>query len=246
MSETIQPQEIPAYTHMTGEIYDLLYSRKNYEREAAKVMEIIQARGESGGNDMLEAACGTGRYIQHFNQHFNVDGFDLSAEQVQEAQKKFPDNHLFQADMLTFESEKPYDVVLCLFSSIGYVQTKEGLDKAVANMAKATKPGGLVIVEPWLPAHMFKPGHVSVETEQNEDLTVSRMGVSSQEGNLSVLSMHHMVGTSQGVEHFLEVHKLAIHSDDDFTDAFTKAGLEIEIDPEGLTNRRLCIGKKPL
>jgi SAM-dependent methyltransferase len=246
MNEAVRPEEISSYARMSGEVYDLIYANKDYAGEAAKLKAIIDARLKSGGNDLLEAACGTGSYIGPLSEHFVVDGFDLAAEQVAEAQKRFPDKHIFQADMTDFETDKTYDVVACLFSSIGYLTTKEELDKAIANMARATKPGGLVLVEPWLHSRMFKSGHVSVESNSNEKMAVSRVGVSSQEGNVSVLSMHHMVGTADGVEHFMETHRLAMHSDEDFADAFAKAGLQLEIDPEGLTGRRLCIGSKPI
>lgn len=243
MSEEIKLQETPSYTRMTGEVYDLIYSEKDYAGEVAKLKELVAGQCESGGSKVLVAACGTGRHVEHLVDEYDVDGFDLSSEQVTAAKKKFPDLNIFEGDMRDFETENAYDVVTCLFSSIGYAHTKEELDRTIANFAKHTKPGGLVLVEPWLSADQFEAGHFSVETQSNQHLSVARMGISSQEGNLSVLSMHHMVGTSEGAEHFLEEHRLAMHSDKDFTDAFQKAGLEVEIDPEGLTGRRLCIGK---
>lgn len=147
--------------------------------------------------------------------------------------------------MLDFHTGKQYDAVLCLFSSIGYLQTKENLDTAIANMARHAKPGGLVIVEPWLRAEDLISGHISLESSSNDHLSVSRMGRLTREGAITILDMHHMVGTSGGIEHFLEVHKLALYTDDELGNAFQKAYLEYEVDPEGL-NRRLFIGKKPL
>jgi SAM-dependent methyltransferase len=246
MSEQVEVTEIPSYTRMTGEIYDLIYADKDYANQSAKLVDIIEQRLKSGGNAVLEAACGTGTYMQFLKDKFAVSGFDLSQEQIKAAKKRLPELDFFVADMADFDTGQLYDAVVCLFSSIGYLQTKEALDSAVVNMAKHTKPGGLIIIEPWLKAENFEEGHISLETSSNNKMTVARMGVSSKEGNVSVLQMHHMIGTSSGVEHFLETHKLAMYSDDDFTNAFTKAGLEIEIDPEGLTGRGLYIGKKPL
>ncbi|MDQ5972126.1 MAG: hypothetical protein QG553_285 [Patescibacteria group bacterium] len=245
MSEIVRAQEVPAYTMMTGEIYDLIYADKDYQGQAAKLTELIDSNCESGGNRVLEAACGTGTYMQFLDPHFSVDGFDLSAEQVVAAKKRLPDARIEKADMLDFDMGGQYDAVLCLFSSIGYLKTKENLDKAIANMAKHTLPGGLVIVEPWLRAEDIKPGHISIEQGKNEQLAVQRMGKLVQKGTISSLAMHHMIGTERGIEHFVETHELAVYTDEEFTDAFHKAGLSIEIDPEGLTGRRLCIGKKP-
>lgn len=242
MSEKIKLQETPSYTRMTGEVYDLIYAEKDYAGEATKLKELIAGQCESGGSKVLVAACGTGRHVEHLVDEYDVDGFDLSSEQVAAAKKKFSDLNIFEGDMRDFETDNTYDVVLCLFSSIGYVHTKEELDKTVANFARHTKPGGMVIVEPWMSVDQFKTGYISVQTQLNQHMSVARMGISSKEGDLSVMSMHHMVGTSEGADHFLEEHRLAMHSNQDFTDAFHKAGLEVEIDPEGLTGRRLCIG----
>lgn len=231
---------------MTAEVYDLIYSDKNYAEEVAKLAAIIAERGESGGKDVLEAACGTGSYLRHLKEHFNVEGFDLSPEQIAGAQRRIPDATLTVADMSDFDMGKQYDAVLCLFSSIGYLQTTEKLKQALAAMAGHTKPGGLVIVEPWLPREKFTTGHVTLDAKKNDQMSVARMGVSSLEDDLSVLTMHHMVGTPAGVEHFVEIHKLAMFTDDDFRQAYAEAGLSVEIDPVGLTGRRLCVGKKPL
>lgn len=245
MSKLVKPQAIAAYSRMTGEIYDLIYAAKDYAGQAAKLSEIIHAQSESGGNRILEVACGTGRYMQFLANDYAVDGFDLSAEQVVAAKLRLPDATIFQADMLDFDNGQRYDAVLCLFSSIGYLLTKNNLDIAIANMATHTKPGGLVIVEPWLREADIIPGHLSLEAVSNEHLWVSRMGKLTIQNGVTALDMHHMVGRSAGIEHFREVHQLALYSDEDFTDAFHKAGLEIVIDPVGLTNRRLCIGKLP-
>lgn len=246
MSESVNPSEISSYTRMTGEIYDLIYANKDYAGQAAHIAELINAECESGGNRVLEAACGTGTYMQYLGEHFSVDGFDLSIEQVESAKKKMPAARIFQADMLDFDIGEQYDAVICLFSSIGYLQTKENLDKAISNFAKHIKPGGLVIVEPWLKAEDLKPGHISIEENQNDHLAIQRMGMLTREGSITTLVMHHMVGTDDGIDHFVETHQLALYTDEEFANAYQKAGLDMRIDHAGLTGRGLYIGKKPL
>ncbi len=247
MNESVSPQEIPDYSRMTGEIYDLIYSDKDYEGQAHKVAKIISERCRSGGNELLEAACGTGTYMSHLAPTFNVEGFDLSHEQVTAAQKRLPQAKIIQADMVDFDMGKQYDAVVCLFSSIGYLKTKDNLDRAVANFARHTKPGGVIIVEPWLKEEDLIPGHVSLESASNDHLAVSRMGKLSKEGNITTLDMHHMLSTDSGIEHFVEQHQLALYTDEEFIDAFSKAALEnVEIDQEGLIGRRLFIATKPM
>ena len=45
-------------------------------------------------------------------------------------------------------ADRAYDVVLCLFSSIGYVKTKSNLNRAVKCMANHLTPGGILLIEP--------------------------------------------------------------------------------------------------
>lgn len=245
MSESVEIKEYDTYTHMTAEVYDLIYSKKDYAGEAAKLKTIIDGRCQSGSQTILEAACGTGSYLVHLRNDYHVEGFDLSSEQVAGAQSRLPDTNIFQADMLDFDTGKQYDSVLCLFSSIGYLQTKDNLDAAIANMARHTKPGGLVIVEPWLKVEDLIPGHISQDSASGNGLWVSRIGTHTHDGKISTMHMHHMVGKDDNVEHFVETHQLALYTDDELSDAFQKAGLSVEIDPEGL-NRRLFIGQKAI
>ena len=52
--------------------------------------------------------------------------------------------------MTDFDLATTYDAVTCLFSAIGYVRTVDRMNRAVACMARHVKPGGVLIVEPWI------------------------------------------------------------------------------------------------
>lgn len=247
MSDVVKPQEVPSYTRMSGEVYDLVYLNKDYASEAEEIANLIKQRSKSGGNTILEAACGTGSYLQYFRTDFTVEGFDLSKEQVVEAKKKLPRIKIAQANMLDFDMGKKYDAVLCLFSSIGYLLTKKNLDRAIANFAKHTKPGGIIIIEPWIMAENFVEGKLSFEqSNSNDNLSVARMGLTEREGNITKLYLHHMVGTSKKIEHFVEEHQLAMYTDVELRDAFAKAALSLDMIINNDTGRRLYIGVKPL
>lgn len=55
------------------------------------------------------------------NEQFNysVDGIDLDPEFVEIARRKLPRSLIEHADMVDFDLGRRYDVVVCLFSSIG-------------------------------------------------------------------------------------------------------------------------------
>ena len=50
--------------------------------------------------------------------------------------------------MVNLELGRQFDVVLCLFSSIGYVRTRALLKKTLFSFARDLKAGGVAITEP--------------------------------------------------------------------------------------------------
>ena len=103
--------------------YDAIYHFKPYGKEAERIHELLRTAGVADGARILEAACGTGTYLTHLIAWYDVAGFDLYPQILEIARAKLPNIHLFEGDMVNFEVEEPFDAILCLFSSIGYVWT---------------------------------------------------------------------------------------------------------------------------
>jgi hypothetical protein len=60
----------------TAEFYDLVYSFKDYEAEAAKIRNLIHAKHPSA-KAILDVACGTGEHARFLASDFSIDGIDL-------------------------------------------------------------------------------------------------------------------------------------------------------------------------
>ncbi len=69
--------------------------------------------------------------------------------------------------MTEFDLATTYDAVTCLFSAIGYVRTVDRMNRAVACMARHVKPGGVLIVEPWITPEDWKPGNILHSCRRN-------------------------------------------------------------------------------
>ena len=106
-----------------AEIYDLIYGYKDYAAESNTLMTILAAHNRSGGNNLLGVACGTGEHIIHLKEHYQIEGLDLSADQLREARRKNPEIPFYELDMTDFNLGKKFDAVVCLFSAIGYAKT---------------------------------------------------------------------------------------------------------------------------
>jgi ubiquinone/menaquinone biosynthesis C-methylase UbiE len=227
--------------------YDAIYAAagKDYQAEAKRLREIISAHKRSPGNALLDVACGTGSHLHFLKDAFQVEGLDLDPAMLQVARRKLPGVALHQGEMAEFDLGRQFDVVACLFSSIGYTGSVAKMDRALANMARHTLPGGLVIVEPWIAPEDFHPGKPHAVFVEEPDRKITRMTVSRIEGRLAILDMHYLVATPAGVEYFVERHELFLFRRAEYLGALDAAGLVVAYDPQGLTGRGLYIGLKP-
>jgi len=225
--------------------YDTIYSFKNYEREAQQLHALIQQHKRSPGMTLLDVACGTGAHIPFLREHYAVEGLDLDANLLAIARQRNPDITFHQADMLDFDLGHSFDVMVCLFSSIGYVKTADKMKQAIQNMSRHAQPGGLVIVEPWLTPDTYRPGMPHALFIDRPELKIARMNLSMVEDGLSVLDFHYLIATSDGVDYFTERHELGLFTHADYLEAFRVSRLNVVHDPEGLMGRGLYIGIRP-
>jgi SAM-dependent methyltransferase len=229
------------------QFYDAVYSWKKYDREAAKVRDLIGRHKRSDGNTLLDVACGTGRHIEYLRDGFAVEGLDLDPKMLDVARARHPGITFHHGDMIDFDLGRQFDVVVCLFSSIGYMKTVNRLAKAIANMARHLRPGGVLIVEPYFSPAAWKDSRLpAVNTAEQPDFKLVRMMVGSTEGTTAAFDLHYLVGTAGAVEYFVERHEFGLFTEDENRAAFAAAGLDVIHDPEGLIGRGLYIGTRPL
>ena len=162
------------------------------------------------------------------------------------ARQKQADIPLHHWNMINFDLGHPFDAITCLFSSIGYVKTISRLNQAVGNMARHLKPGGVLLVEPWFTPENWNTGTVHALFVDKPDLKIARMNISKRKGRLSFFTLHYLVATPEGIEHFTELHELGLFTEDEYLEAFRAAGLEVIHDHEGLDGRGLYIGLNPI
>jgi ubiquinone/menaquinone biosynthesis C-methylase UbiE len=227
-----------------AEIYDLIYSYKDYEAESKMLMVLLKAHNRSGGNDLLDVACGTGEHIVQLKENYQIEGLDLSADQLTVARKKNPEIPFHEADMTNFDLGKQFDAVLCLFSAIGYAKTLEACQKAIDSMTRHLKAGGVLIIEPWFSPDEWIPGTPHLIEFESDDIKIARVNTSFVDGRISWFDLHYLVGTSEGTEHFVAHHELRLFTVDEMQEMIENAGLKVTYDEEGLTGRGLWIGVK--
>jgi len=222
--------------------YDRIYERKDYAGEAARLKELIAEHKRAPGNRLLELACGTGVHLSLLRDGFDCVGGDLAPEMLRIAEERNPGVEFLELDIADFDIGREFDVITCLFSSIGYVGTVERLRSSIAAMARHLAPGGVVFLEPWFRRDQYREDTAHMMAIDEPDLKLCRMNVSRVDGNLSILDMHHLVATpEEGTRHFVEHHELAMFEVADFAEASEAAGLgHVHLD-RGLMDRGLHI-----
>ncbi len=229
----------------TARYYDRIYAFKDYAAEASKIRVIVEEELRTGGRRLLDVACGTGLHLEQLKAHFDAEGLDLSPELLEISRERNPKLTHHTADMRTFELDARFDVVTCLFSSIGYMTTADDLHRAIERMAAHLVPGGFLIVEPWLTPDAWRSNTVHGLFIDEPQLKIARVNTSFTEGRVSVFDLHHLIGTPEKTEHVVEHHELGLYTVDEMTGAFSAVGLDVRYDPEGLTGRGLYVARKP-
>lgn len=151
-----------SYVGRHAELYDIFYADKQYAEEAAFVHQCLREYGDGPSQKLLELACGTGTHALAFEKlGYEVVAADYSEDMLRVAQAKA----LQAAAKVTFIRQdisalaidgKPYDSVVCLFDSIGYLLANDAIRKVLQGVHQHLRPSGLFIFEFWHAAAMLR------------------------------------------------------------------------------------------
>jgi len=145
---------------------------------------------------------------------------------IEVARRKVPTTKFKVANMIKFRFTDKFDVIISLFSSIGYVQTFKKLAKTLENFYKHLNDKGVVIMEPWIFKEDFKKRHISLDTYEDEEAKLVRMATSRIRSSTWSIFMHYLVGKKGKIEHFTEIHRMLALNQSDYIKAFKSAGFK--------------------
>lgn len=130
-------------------IYDKLSFDLEYEKYAQNIKKLIKEYGIKT-EKMLELACGTGMLTCHFFDDFEkIHALDMSETMLEVFSKKHQRENLslYKYNMVDFENEGAYDLIIVLLDSINYVTDKKDLEKLFKNLYKNLNQGGLLVFD---------------------------------------------------------------------------------------------------
>ena len=221
-----------------------MFRDKDYRGAVGRLRRIIrQVHPEA--RQLLDVGCGTGRHLEHLRRAFDVEGLDASPSMLAVARARCAGVVLHRGDLVGFDLGRTFDVVTCLFGSIGYTRTVPRLARAMRALARHVAPGGVLVVEPWVSPGQFVSGRVVVDRADEPDVKVARMYRTARRGTISVFDSHYLVAGPAGVEHFTERQELGLFTPRQYRVAIRAAGLRLLPVAGDLFGYGLHVARKP-
>ena len=151
-----------SYIGRHAELYDVFYADKPYAEEAAFVHQCLQQYSVGTTRRLLELACGTGSHALALEKFgYEIAATDYSEDMLACARRKAAEagssvDFRWQ-DMRALDiADRPFDAAICLFDSIGYVETNEALRQVLQGVHRHLRPDGLFVFEFWHAAAMLR------------------------------------------------------------------------------------------
>jgi SAM-dependent methyltransferase len=129
-------------------VYDKFTAHHRHDLWLAR-LEALAVRHGLTGRRVLDVGCGTGKsFLPLVRRGYRVTGCDISPEMLAEARRAVPDDvRLVEADMRELPDLGRYDLVTCLDDAVNYLLGDDDLTRALASMACALAPDGLLVFD---------------------------------------------------------------------------------------------------
>jgi 2-polyprenyl-3-methyl-5-hydroxy-6-metoxy-1,4-benzoquinol methylase len=208
-----------------SEHYLSVYSHRN-ESEAERLVElIVKNLSIKSESKILDMACGSGRHAIIFAKRgFDVTAVDLSQRLLSDAKENAEQNGVkidfVLSDILDFELTKRFNLVLNLFTSIGYFDNDQDNFRVVLKAYDLLIDGGYFILDYFNKNYLIKnlvPN--TVLSENGLRITQNR----AIQGNRVVKNI--TIENNGSTEEFYE--SVRLYSYEEMIDSVKKAGLTV-------------------
>lgn len=207
--------------------YDKIYEFKDYQQEATELRKVIRKYKRSSSNRLLDVACGTGRHITYLNRYFNCTGMDASRAMLSIARHRNPRVRFYLKDMTDFYLKTEFDVITCLFSSIGHLRTRKKTQRAIFLMSKHLARGGVLVIEPFLQPQEIIDSYPHLTFYQDDDLKIARLSHTRVRKRVAVLDFHYAISErGKGLSSYEERIEMALLNEQEWLEIATNAGFD--------------------
>lgn len=159
------------------DLQGVLFDDARLAGTAGEIDGILSLTGTLPPATVLDLACGLGRHSLEFARRgYRVTGIDECSAYLEEAEQQAEKEGLevewVPADMHLYAPANPADLVLCMYSSIGY--RSEADDRRLfANAFQALRPDGALVIE-LMTQEIFEEGIVTEDTFREGETFIRR------------------------------------------------------------------------
>jgi SAM-dependent methyltransferase len=138
------------------EVYDLLYSDKDYAAECDLIERLFQTYGDGPIRSVLDLGCGTGNHAIPLAQRgYEVIGVDRSENMLARVRTKLADPSgngrlvVQHGDIRSINLQRHFDAALMMFAVLGYQLENADVLSALGRARLHLRPGGLLLFDVW-------------------------------------------------------------------------------------------------
>ena len=152
--------------------YHQLYKNRNEQEAQNFLHKLVPHLTQDKSAKFLDICCGKGRHSQVINNlGFEVIGYDLSKNSIEEAKKLEEENlHFHVHDMRKLFYTNYFDFALNLFTSFGYFSNERDNINALLSANKALKENGILVID-FMNAIQTRNKMVPQETKTIDEIT---------------------------------------------------------------------------
>jgi ubiquinone/menaquinone biosynthesis C-methylase UbiE len=209
--------------------YDLIYQWMDYAGEVEFIEKMVDLYLGSGGNDLLDVACGTGNHAQYLTDSFQVVGLDLNLEMMEIAREKVPEMELIHGDMKEMNLESDFDVIICLFSSINYHTNLSELESTFQRFYDHLKQGGVLIFDLGFCTENWEEGRMLVDAVVEGDLQLARISQSRLYDGIFNANFLFLIKENGKMDFEVDQHQIGVFNATDVESILEETGFETNI-----------------
>lgn len=215
--------------------YDLVYSDKDYDGECDFLEQIFEKYCANPPKTILDVGCGTGNHlIPLAKRGYNVSGIDISEEMLAIARARSKKDglsvELNEADLRRFDLKSKFDVCICMFAVLGYINKNADIHSALCAIRKHLHPGGLFVFDVWYGPAVMDVGATSrLKIVQRNGLKLYRFAEPTRRNDDHICDVnYYFIATAQKrvVYEGEELHSMRYYFKDELNSFLTRSRLE--------------------